>query len=144
MASYWDRQAYEAQKNAVTRQTSALTPEAPISFAGMSQMSVVPSLNSGYDQVAYEIQKKSTAAAKPPAKKPKAAPKPKKANPYAGLAYSNRKQEKKYTSKKLKIETTYSEPKNADASVAKSNTGRLRVPKNVGLRGKSSLVIKKN
>lgn len=139
MASYWDRQAYEAQKNAVTRQTSALTPEAPISFAGMSQMSVVPTLSSGYDKVAYEIQKKATsAAAKTPAKKPK------KANPYAGLAYSNRKQEKNYTSKKLKIETTYSEPKNADASVAKSNTGRLRVPKNVGLRGKSSLVIKKN
>jgi hypothetical protein len=144
MASYWQRQAYEAKKNAAVAQTSALTPEAPISFAGMGQMSVVPSLNSGYDKVAYEIQKKSTAAIKTPAKKPKAEPKPKKANPYAGLAYKNRKQEKKYTSKKLKIETTYSEPKNTETIVAKSNTGRIRVPKNVGLRGKSSLVIKKN
>lgn len=142
MGSYWDVKAYEAQMKMTQNQTAGLTPEAPISFAGMSQMSVVPSLNSGYDQVAYEIQKKSTAVATPPAKKPKA--KPKKANPYAGLAYSNRKQEKNYTSKKLKIKTTYSEPKNADASVAKSNTGRIRVPKNVGLRGKSSLVIKKN
>jgi len=50
---------------------------------------------------------------------------------------------KKYTSDRLGIKSTYTEPKNTETSVAKSNTGRLKVARGAQFMGKSSLVIKK-
>ena len=155
MASYWDRQAYEAKKNAAASQTSALTPEAPISFVGMAQLGGgVPTV--GFNQAAYAAQQKS-AGVPAPGKTP-ATPKPPKA-PKVKQEYAadgtkikaaprdpttmNRIGLKKYTSAKLGIKSTYSEPKNTETSVANSNTGRLGVPAGSGFKGKSSLVIKK-
>lgn len=150
MASYWDRQAYEAKKKAAASQTSALTPEAPISFAGMSQMAV-PGV--GFDQGAYAAQQKSAAAA--PAPKPPKTPKtkpPKQQYAADGTKIKDAPRDpttmnkaglKKYTANKLGIKSTYTDPKNTETTVANSNTGRLRVPTTSGFKGKSSLVIKK-
>ncbi len=155
MASYWDRQAYEAKKTAVASQTSTLTPEAPISFAGMGQSGGgVPIV--GFNQAAYAAQQKSASAA-PAAKTPKTPKTPKTKAPKQQYAADGTKINaaprdpttmnkvglKKYTANKLGIKSTYTEPKNTETVVAQSNTGRLRVPTNSRLMGKSSLVIKK-
>lgn len=161
MGSYWDVQAYEAQMKAAQNQTAGLTPEAPISFAGMTQLgSAAPSV--GFNQAAYAAQQKSATGAKVDKKPPKP-PKTPKVKLYSDVfpkekTYNadgvltriprdpntlNKKGLKKYTSAKLGIKTTYTEPKNTETVVANSNTGRLRSPKRVGIRGKSSLVIKK-
>ena len=165
MGSYWDVQAYEAQMKAAKAQTAGLTPEAPISFAGMTQLgSGAPSV--GFNQAAYAAQQKSATSTKvdnkPP--KPPKPPKTPKVTLYSDIypkekTYNadgvltkiardpntlNKKGLKKYTSAKLGIKTTYTEPKNTETVVANSNTGRLRSPKRVGFGGKSSLIIKKN
>jgi hypothetical protein len=164
MGSYWDVQAYEAQMKAAQAQTAGLTPEAPISFAGMTQLSSgVPSV--GFNQTAYAAQQKSATGAKgdknPP--KPPKPPKTPKVKLY-GKVFSkektyaedgtktrtardpttlNKQGLKKYTANKLGIKSTYTEPKNTATVVANSNTGRLKVASGVRFMGKSSLVIKK-
>ena len=169
MGSYWDVQAYEAQMKAAKAQTAGLTPEAPISFAGMTQLgSGAPSV--GYDQAAYEAQKKSTAdfgsknPQKPKTPKTPRAPKAPKAPKLYSKVFPDTKTYapdgtttrvardpsmlskaglKKYTANKLGIKSTYTDPKNTTTVVANSNTGRLKVASGVRFMGKSSLVIKK-
>lgn len=163
MASYWDRQAYEAKKSAAQNQTAGLTPEAPISFIGMTQLSGgVPSV--GFNQAAYASQQQS-AGLTPAAKKP-TTPKPPKAAKvklYSNVfpkekIYAedgtqtrvardpttlNKEGRAKYTAARLGIKSTYTDPKNTQTFVADTNTGRLGVPAGSGFKGKSSLVIKK-
>ena len=163
MGSYWDVLAYEAQMKAAQTQTAKLTPEAPISFAGMTQLgSGAPSV--GYDQAAYEAQKKSTAAVGAPNPQTPKPPKPPKVKLYSNV-FSNEKTYaddgtktkiardpsmlnkaglKKYTANRLGIKSTYTEPKNTETTVANTNTGRLRVAtRGPRFMGKSNLVIKK-
>jgi len=161
MASYWDRQAYEAKKNAAASQTAALTPEAPISFAGMAQLnSGIP--NVGFNQAAYVAQQKSATSAKVDNKPPKPPKTPKvklysdvfpKTKTYAedgtktrvarDPSTLNKTGLKKYTAARLGIKSTYTEPKNTETIVANSNTGRLVSPRSSTISGKSSLIIKK-
>jgi len=163
MASYWDRQAYEAKKSAAQNQTAGLTPEAPISFAGMGQSGGgVPTV--AFNQAAYASQQQS-AGLTPAAKKP-TTPKPPKAAKvklYSNVfskdkTYAedgtktrvardpttlNKQGLKQYTAERLGIKSTYTAPKNTETSVADTNTGRLGIPAGSGFKGKSSLVIKK-
>ena len=169
MGSYWDVQAYEAQMKAAQAQTAGLTPEAPISFAGMTQLSSgVPSV--GFDQGAYASQQKSATNAKvdkkpskPKPPKPPKPPKTPKVKLYSKVfpdtktyapdgtktrvardpSMLNKTGLKKYTANKLGIKSTYTDPKNTATVVANSNTGRLKVASGVRFMGKSSLVIKK-
>jgi hypothetical protein len=150
MGSYWDRQAYEAKKNSATATTSSLTPEAPISFSGMSQLGGgVPS--AGFNQASYAAQQKSVAAADTGKGKPK---KPKSPKKYSNVFPDgekiprdpntlNKKGLKKYTSAKLGIKSTYTPPTNAEKSVANSNVGRMKTPAKTAFKGKASLIIKK-
>lgn len=163
MASYWDRQAYEAKKNAAASQTSALTPEAPISFAGMTQLgSGVP--NVGFNQAAYASQQQS--AGLTPAAKKTTTPKPPKTPKVKlysdvfpkGKIYAedgtktrvardpntlNKQGLKKYTASRLGIKSTYTAPKNTETTIANSNTSRLQGVRSSTISGKSSLIIKK-
>ena len=166
MGSYWDVKSYEEKQKAAQAQTAALTPEAPISFAGMTQLgSGAPSV--GFNQAAYAAQQKSTAdfaAKNPPKEKPpkeKPPKKPKlsskvfpKTKTYADdgtitkiardPTMLNKEGLKKYTANRLGIKSTYTEPKNTETTVANSNTGRLRVAsRGTRFMGKSNLVIKK-
>ena len=166
MGSYWDGLAYEAQMKAAQNQTAGLTPEAPISFAGMTQLGSGPP-SVGFNQAAYEAQKKSTAdfvAQNPQTPKPPKPPKPPKVKLYSKVfsnektyaddgtktriardpSMLNKKGLKSYTANKLSIKSTYTEPKNTETTVANTNTGRLRVAtRGPRFMGKSNLVIKK-
>ena len=161
MGSYWDVKSYEEKQKAAQAQTAALTPEAPISFAGMTQLgSGAPSV--GFNQAAYAAQQKSATSAKVDNKPPKPPKTPKvklyskvfpKTKTYADdgtitkiardPTMLNKEGLKKYTANRLGIKSTYTEPKNTETTVANSNTGRLKVARGVRFAGKSSLVIKK-
>jgi hypothetical protein len=172
MASYWERMAYEADMQAARSQAAGLTPEAPVYFAGWERAPIAGSFGGWWRNDAgvpnadiYTAPQKSASAA-PKAKPPKTPkpPKPPKAPKLYSKVFSdektyaadgtrtriardpsmlNSKGLKKYTSDRLGIKSTYTEPKNTETTVAKSNTGRLRVARGARFMGKSSLVIKK-
>lgn len=171
MASYWERMAYEADMQAARNQAAGLTPEAPVYFAGWERAPIASSFGGWWRNDAgvpnadvYTAPQKSASAA-PKAKPPKTPKPPKepKVKLYSKVfsdkktyaadgtrtriardpSMLNREGLKKYTSKRLGIKSTYTEPKNTETMVAKSNTGRLKVARGVRLGGKSRLVIKK-